>query len=74
MLRNGVRTVLFETVCEAIELAERGKAGDGYGLLLTCMGVLEGWRDDEKPHGAELVHCWRRVLDGYAHCYHVARE
>jgi hypothetical protein len=55
--RNEIDTVL-PTVDEAVELAEEGKAADGYTALLAGLERAREAGEDGEPWAGELVGRW----------------
>ena len=64
---------LLLTVSKAVELAEEGKAADGYQALLAGLRRAEEARDDGEAWGEELVRRWQAALDRYAQRHGIGR-
>jgi hypothetical protein len=59
---------------DAVELAERGKGSEGYGVLLAGLRRAEGLRAAGEPWGGDLVTRWEAALEHFAAIYRRGRR
>ncbi len=64
---------LLLTISEAVDLAEEGKAADGYQALLSGLRRAAEAAEGGEPGGQELARRWQEALDRYAERHRIGR-